>query len=218
MALAPIRFYFDYISPYAYLAWTQLPSLAARHGRMVEPVPVLFAGVLNALDTKGPVEVPPKRLYLFKHCSRLAHGLGVPLSPPPSHPFNPLLALRATAAVAEPEARRQLVSALFAAAWGGGPGVETAEQLTAALASTGLEVPALLAAAHAPENKERLRHNTEELLAAGGFGVPSYTAEGELFWGVDSLGHLELFLQGKDPLREVALERWKNLPASASRR
>jgi 2-hydroxychromene-2-carboxylate isomerase len=59
-------------------------------------VPVLFAGLLNALGTKGPAEVPPKRLYVFKHAFRLAHGLGVPLAPPPAHPFTPLLALRVT--------------------------------------------------------------------------------------------------------------------------
>jgi hypothetical protein len=65
--------------------------------------------------------------------------------------------------------------------------------------------------------KERIRRNTEELLAAGGFGVPSYVADGELFFGVDSLGHFEQFLRGEDPLREVDLSRWANLPASASR-
>ncbi len=59
MALAPLRFCFDYLSPYAYLAWTRMPALAARHGRAVEPVPVLLAGLLNALGSVGPAEIPP---------------------------------------------------------------------------------------------------------------------------------------------------------------
>jgi 2-hydroxychromene-2-carboxylate isomerase len=178
---------------------------------------VLFAGVLNALGTKGPAEVPAKRDYIFKQTVRLAHGLNVPFAPPPAHPFNPLIALRVTEAVADPEARQRLVSALYAATWGGGSGVEGAERVGAVLASVGLDAPALLAAAQSPEIKERIRRNTEELLAAGGFGVPSYMADGELFFGVDSLGHFEQFLRGEDPLREVELERWRKLPASASR-
>ncbi len=218
MALAPLRFCFDYLSPYAYLAWTRMPALAARHGRVVEPVPVLLAGLLNALGSVGPAEIPPKRVYVFKHTYRIAHGFGVPLTPPPSHPFNPLLALRVTAAVEDVEARGRLVSALFAAVWGGGKGVESPETVAIAIQAAGLDAPALLAAAGTPEVKDRVRRNTEEALAAGAFGVPTLLADGELFFGVDSLEHLEQFLRGEDPLSQVDLERWRDLPATASRR
>ncbi|NMO21114.1 2-hydroxychromene-2-carboxylate isomerase [Pyxidicoccus fallax] len=218
MARTPLRFCFDYLSPYAYLAWTRMPALAARHGRAVEPVPVLLAGLLNALGSVGPAEIPPKRVYVFKHTFRIAHEFGVPLTPPPSHPFNPLLALRVTAAVEDWEARGRLVSALYASAWGGGKGAETPEAVAAAIQAAGLDAPALLAAAQTPEVKDRVRRNTEEVLAAGGFGVPTILADGEVFFGVDSLGHLEWFLRGEDPLSQVDLERWRNLPVTASRR
>jgi 2-hydroxychromene-2-carboxylate isomerase len=218
MAHAPLRFCLDYLSPYAYLAWTRMPALAARHGRVLEPVPVLLAGLLNALGTVGPAEIPPKRVYVFKHTSRIAHEFGVPLVPPPSHPFNPLLALRVTAAVEDLEARSRLVSALFASTWGGGKGAETPEAVSAAIQAAGLDAPALLAAAQTPEVKDRVRRNTEEALAAGAFGVPSVLVDGEMFFGVDSLGHLERFLRGEDPLSQVDLERWRDLPSSASRR
>ncbi len=217
MSHAPLRFLFDYISPYAYLAWLRLPTLAERHARSVEPVPILFAGLLNALGTRGPAEVPPKRVYTYKHTFRLAHGMGVPFQPPPAHPFNPLLALRVTTAVTEPEARRRLVSALFHATWGGGGGIETPERVAAAVASAGLDAQALLVAAQSPAIKEQVRRNTEEALAAEAFGVPTILAEGELFFGLDSLGHLEQFLRGEDPLTPAELERWRDLPASASR-
>lgn len=217
MNRAPLRFFFDYVSPYAYLAWTQLPALAERQGRPLELVPVLFAGLLNALGTTGPAEVPRKRLYIYKHTTRLGHDLGVPFAVPPAHPFNPLLALRVTAAVHDAEARRQLVSALYAAAWGGGEGVEGPERVGAAVASAGLDAQALLAAAQTQAVKDELRRNTEELLALGGFGVPSVLADGELFFGVDSLGHLERFLRGEDSLTPAELERLRNLPISASR-
>src|SRR5262245_57137505 len=91
----PIRFFFDLLSPYAYVAWTQIHRLAAKRERSVSIEPVLLAAILNALGQKGPAEIPPKRIYAFKDAYRKAHRAGVgPLTPPPSHPFNPLLALR----------------------------------------------------------------------------------------------------------------------------
>ncbi len=217
MNRAPLRFFFDYISPYAYLAWTQLPALAERHGRTVELVPVLFAGVLNTLGTTGPAEVPRKRFYAYKHVWRLAHELGVPFVMPAAHPFNPLLALRVTIAVREAEARHRLVSALYSAVWAGGGGLVEPERVSAAVASVGLDAPALLEAARTPAVKEQLHRNTEELLALEGFGVPTLLADGELFFGVDSLSHLELFLRGEDPIPREEMERLRNLPIASSR-
>jgi 2-hydroxychromene-2-carboxylate isomerase len=202
----PLRFFFDYVSPYAYLAWTQLPGLAARHGRALELVPVLFAGVLNALGTTGPAEVPHKRFYIYKHTWR-----------PAAHPFNPLLALRVTAAVEDAQARQRLASALYAAVWAGDGELLAPERVGAVVASVGLDARALLAAAQTPAVKEQVRRNTEELLALEGFGVPSLLADGELFFGLDSLGHLERFLRGEDPLHGEDLERLRNLPVAASR-
>ncbi|WP_141590327.1 2-hydroxychromene-2-carboxylate isomerase [Myxococcus sp. AB056] len=218
MAPTPLRFLLDFISPYAYLAWTRLPALAARHGRTVEPVPVLLAGVLNATGNIGPAEVVPKRAYLFKQTFRIAHDFGVPFAPPPTHPFNPLLALRVTAAVDDVEARSRLVSALYASAWGGGKGAESPEAVGAAIQAAGLDAQALLAAAQTQEVKDRVRRNTEAAVAVGAFGVPTYLVDDELFFGVDSLGHLEQFLRGEDPLTPADVERWRTLPASASRR
>lgn len=217
MANAPIRFYFDYVSPYGYLAWTQLQGIAERHGRTVEPVPVVLGAILSTFGTKGPAEVPAKRDYLFKHLVRIAHGLKVPFVAPPSHPFNPLAALRMTLAVEDAEARKRLVSAVYTAVWAGGGGAEKPEQVAAVAEAVGLDPKPLLAAAQSPEVKNQLRQNTDELLKLGGFGVPSYTAEGELFFGVDSLVHLEAFLRGEDPLEPEALERWRHLPASVKR-
>lgn len=217
MANAPIRFYFDYVSPYAYLAWTQLHGIAQRHGRTVEPVPIVLGAVLGAFGTKGPAEVPAKRDYLFKHLVRIAHVLQVPFVAPPSHPFNPLLALRVTLAVEDAQVRQRLVSALYSAVWAGGGGAEKPEQVAAVVKSLGLDPEPLLARAQTPEVKNQLRQNTDEMMKLGGFGVPTYTADGEMFFGVDSLGHLELFLRGEDPLKPEALERWRRLPATATR-
>lgn len=215
---APITFYFDYVSPYAYVAWRAIHPIAAAAGREVAPRPTLFAAILDARGQKGPAEIPEKRAYTFKDAYRKAHAHGLPpLVPPPGHPFNPLLPLRVSAAL-EGAAQRAAIDALFDAAWATGAGVDTPERVVAALAPTGLDAAALVARASEPEIKERVRAATTEALDAGAFGVPTLIVEGELFWGVDSLGALEAFLAGRDPLPKTLLARWADLPASATRR
>jgi 2-hydroxychromene-2-carboxylate isomerase len=211
-----IRFLFDYVSPYAYLASTQIGALAERHQRQVEPVPVLFAGLLDATGTRGPAEIPAKRAYLFRDVVRLARLLGVALEPPATHPFNPLVALRVTGCVADPAARHRLVAALYRATWVERERVDQPEVVARVAEGVGLDGRALLESAASPEGKARLRHSTEEALAAGAFGVPSMLAEDELFWGLDSLPLLDRRLAGEriDPAR---IEGFLSVAASARR-
>jgi 2-hydroxychromene-2-carboxylate isomerase len=192
-----MKFYFDFISPYAYLAWQKLRGT-------VEPVPVLLAAILNATGQKGPAEIPAKRVYTMKNIARLAHDHGIPMAPPPSHPFNPLLALRV--AILDPS----FIDPIFHAVWRDGIGVETPEKLAQ------IGVPKELIE-RAPEAKELLKRNTEYAIEKGVFGVPTMEVDGELFWGFDSLAHLQRFIQGEDPLDKDTVERWLTLPASASR-
>lgn len=216
-----LTLYFDYISPYAYLGWTQIHALAQRHGRDVHAIPVLFAAMLNANGHKGPAEIPSKRLYVFKDVVRLAHDLGQRIEPPPSHPFNPLLALRVTMA-AEPGPRRNaVVDALYRATWGpganAGPGIFDGVGVRAALEGAVEGVDELLTLASSPPIKKRLRDATDTALEIGAFGVPTVVADGELFWGVDSFGHLERFLRGDDPVQDADLKRWRDLPVQSQR-
>ncbi len=216
---AELVFYFDYISPYAYIAWTQIHRLAEARGARVRPAPILFAALLNAHGQKGPAEIPAKRAYTFKDAFRKAHRLGLPrLQPPPSHPFNPLLALRATALLEGSPAQRGVIDALFGATWAGGPGIESPEALVAALSHLDVDAAKLVSRANDEEAKARVRAGGEAALAAGAFGVPTVVAGGELFWGVDALDALADFLDGKDPVPDDLLARWKDLPATAQRR
>lgn len=217
MSTPALRFYFDFISPYAYLGWIQIHALAARHGREVEAVPILFAALLNHHGHKGPAEIPPKRLYIFKNVMRLAHRLGVPLVPPPAHPFNPLLALRVASLPLPPAVRRSVIDALFAAAWGGGGGVADVAAVRRAVDAAGLDGAALLTEAAMPAAKDRLRLQTDDALAHGLFGVPSVEVDGELFWGCDAFPDVETFLRGEDPVSPTDLARWASLPAAAHR-
>ena len=213
-----IQFLFDYISPYAYLAWTQLPKLARRHGCSVEPIPVLFAGLLNANGQLGPAEVPSKRVYVFKDAMRSAHNLGLPLVPPPTHPFRPLLSLRVSCLETLGEQRWRVIDSLFHATWGSGAGVETGEQVSAVLANLGLDPTDIIAQASTVKIKQRLRDNTAQAIAAGVFGVPTMLIGGELFWGYDSFGHIDRFLSGKEALDTTLVQRWIDIRATAERR
>jgi 2-hydroxychromene-2-carboxylate isomerase len=214
--MSPIHFHFDYLSPYAYLAWTQIHALAARHSREVLPVPTLLAPLLAHGKTKGPAEIPAKRVWIFKDTVRTARKLGVPLAPPPSHPFNPLLALRVTGLV-EGGPQRRLVDGLYAATRGGGSGVEDPAAVARIATEAGLDGEALVRQAQAPEAKDRLRSTTERAIAAGVFGVPTMIVDGELFWGLDAFGHLDSFLAGQDPLRPEDFARWAAIKPTATR-
>src|SRR5262249_17604158 len=209
MAARAVRFYFDYISPNAYLAWSQLHAMAERHGRSVEPVPVLFAGLLEAHGQLGPAEVPPKALWMARNNLRKATLLGIPLRPPASHPFNPLLVLRVSSLPIEEDARRRLIDALFAATWARELRVDDPAVVARAVDEAGLDGEALVAEAGRAESKARLRQQTELAIGAGVFGVPTAIVDGELFWGYDDFPFLERFLAGSDPIDGEAAKAWR---------
>jgi len=215
-APASIPLYFDFISPYAFIAWTQVHAIAERNGFTVEPIPVLFAALLDAHGTKGPAEIPAKRSYTFRDAYRKAHRLGLPpLRPPPSHPFNPLLALRVASLPLTPPERRRVIDALYEATWVLGTGIETPEAVAAAATRAGLDGEALVKTAQEPGAKLALRAATERAVAQGVFGVPTVVVDSELFWGTDGLEHVETALRGADPVPKDL--SWAERPASATR-
>ena len=211
-----IRFYLDYISSNAYLAWEVLPKLAATYGASYEAVPVLFAGLLEAHGQLGPAEVPAKARWMGRNNLRKASLLGLPLEPPAFHPFNPLLALRA-ASVAEPiEKRNALIGALMRGVWARGLHVSEPAVVAALADEVGLGGAELVARASEPAAKALLRRQTDEAIAAGLFGVPTLIVGGELFWGYDDFPYLELYLAGKDPLPRES--RWGDPIVPSARR
>jgi 2-hydroxychromene-2-carboxylate isomerase len=215
-----LYFFFDYISHNAYLAWHQAPALARRHGLTLTPVPVLFGAMLSHYRQVGPAELPAKSSWMLRNVLRKARQHGIPVAPPASHPFNPLLALRATCAVADEATRERVVERLFRATWAESRPMHEPEALRALLRELGLPAEELLAAAGAEPAKQRLRENTDAALAAGVFGVPSFAARGELFWGFDDMEYLEMFLSGRDVLSpdRAELAPWAAVRPSVERR
>jgi 2-hydroxychromene-2-carboxylate isomerase len=212
-----IRFYFDYISPNAYIAWTQIGGLAERHGCEVEPVPVLYAAMLNAHGQLGPAEIRPKAAWMWRNVMRKAALLGIPLHPPRSHPFNPLLALRVTSLSMNPSVRSAVIDTLFAAVWSGGPGVVDREVVARITTEAGLDGEAAVDHAAEPQAKKWLFDQTEQSIADGVFGVPSMKVGDELFWGYDDFPYLERYLRGEDPLDRGQLSAWSKVRPSAQR-
>ena len=216
---ATIRFYFDYISPNAYLAWTQLPRVGERHGYAIEPVPVLFAGLLEASRQLGPAEIPPKIRWMSRNNLRKAALLGVPLNPPAFHPFNPLLALRVSSLPLAASERQALIGVFFEAVWVRALHVSDPVVVARLVDEIGLGGSTLVTEAERAECKTRLREQTDGAISRGVFGVPTMEVGGELFWGYDDFPFLELFLAGNDPLDPTEWQKWAAAPRpSAVRR
>lgn len=213
--MSDVDLWFDPISPYAWLAARQLDridALAAVRGR-----PVLFAGLLDHHGNVGPAEIPSKRAYTFRDVVRTADRLGLRVEGPPAHPFNPLTALRACVSIDDDASRRRLAVALMDAAWAEGRDLESSDVVRDVAARVGLDADAIVAATREPAIKQRLFDATQEAIAAGVFGVPSFVVEGEVFWGSDRLDALLHRLAGHR-LDEGALAKILARPASATRR
>lgn len=188
-----IEFWFDPISPFAYLAFEQLPD--ALTGLSVEVVyrPVLFAGLLAHWGQKGPAEIEPKRAWTFRHVHWLARQHGTPMQTPSQHPFNPLAHLRLMLACAPVGGtpNRRVCEAVLHHVWRGGFDANDAERLQALTVE--------LAPGSAPEDasiKQALKDATTEATRRGIFGVPSFVVEGRVFWGLDALPMLADHLRG----------------------
>ncbi len=213
---ACVAFYFDPVSPYAWLAALQLGRLDEA-GLDVEVRPVLFAGLLATHGNLGPAEIPAKRTYIFRDVMREALALGRKMVGPPAHPFNPLRALRMCTAVDDASARRRLAVALLDAAWGKGHDITAPAELGRIAGDEGLDAATLDRLADAPEIKQRLTAATAGAAAEGIFGVPTFVLDGEMFWGADRVGALLRHAAGQG-IDESHLRAVLARPAAATRK
>lgn len=192
-----VRLHFDFISPYSYLALTQVERFGEEHGIVWTVRPILYAAVLDRRGLIGPAEEPVKQAYTARDIVRAADRLGVPLVGPPEHPFNSLPALRTLCIYQDEPQALHLAVRLSILCWGEGQPLTHPETLIAALDECGLPATGLAERIASPEIKGRLRANTEEALEAGVFGVPTFIWQRELFWGHDRLAHLADRLAGR---------------------
>lgn len=215
MAQPVVKCYFDPISPFFWLASKEFGRIEAA-GCAVELEPVLFAGLLKAHGQKGPAEIPAKREHTFRDVMRLAAERGWRFKGPPGHPFNPLLALRMSVAIAQPAARKRFALAMADACWERGRDLSDARVLTALADECGLDGQALALAAATPAVKQALAEATARAIAIGVFGVPTFAYQGELFWGGDRIASL-LWHAAGNRIDEAALKDFLDRPALAQR-
>jgi len=203
------RWYFDFISPFAWLQWPRIRELAAHEP--IEFCPLLFAGLLAHHGQKGPAEIPAKRDFTYRYVLWKATTLGMPLRFPPAHPFNPLAALRlCTHAGRSTEA----IDAIFRHLWEHGRAGDTADSLAPVAAQLGLSAQAAQADADA---KALLRRNFDAALAEGVFGVPTLATEGQVFWGEDATAMYLAWRAGAELFASDAMRALATLPVAAMR-
>lgn len=206
-----IEWFFDVLSPFAYLALPAVERIAEE--REVRCVPILFGGVLKHWGQLGPAEIPAKRVHTYRLCINLAERMGVPFRMPPVHPFNPLGALRVLTAL---EAPLSTVRGALALVWAEGVDVSGAEGFARLCARLGVaDADGLIAETGA---KEGLRLATERAVAGGVFGVPTLAVEGELFWGVDAMPLALRFIGDRGVLRRGEMGRLGELGEMQRRR
>jgi 2-hydroxychromene-2-carboxylate isomerase len=208
-AMRRVLWYFDFVSPFSYLSLARLGELPADVA--LDYRPVLFAGLLAHFGQKGPAEIEAKRRWTYRWCQWSAERLGVPFRFPAAHPFNPLHHLRlAIAAGTTPAA----VRTIFEDVWTTGADASDPLRFRALCEKLGVE-PAHVSS---PEVKDALRKGTDDAVAAGVFGVPTFVADGEVFWGSDSIDFLKAFLADGSFFERDEMRRLDTLPVGAQRR
>ena len=184
-----VEYYFDFGSPAAYLAFTQLPQLAADTGAAVVWRPMLLGGVFAATGNSSPVTVPAKGRYTFTDFSRFAQRYGVPLKRNPAFPINTLILMRIATGLQMRDDPRftAYVQAVFRAIWVDAQPMGDAATVAQVLQAAGLDAPELLALAAEPAVKDQLKAQTETAVQRGVFGAPTFFVGEHMFWGQDRL-------------------------------
>lgn len=197
------NFYFDFLSPFSFFAFKRLQKFDHLH---IHYKPVALGPLLNHWGIKGPGEVTPKREFLLKQCLRYAAKNQMSFTTPKTHPFNSLYALRLALKSTAGEQQPLVIKTLWEAGWEKRIDMGEPDELQKALRDAGLPAEELYEKSFSKEAKVELKANIQEAISSGVFGVPSFVAGSELFWGNDALDSLLDFLEGKDPLDREKLQ------------
>ena len=191
-----LEYFFDYVSPFSYLADSQLPALVERTGAELCYRPFLLGGVMKASGNSPPFSVPAKGRYVLLDSQRWAARYGLPLHPNPHFPVNTVLPLRAALVLQEDGGFPAYHDALFKAMWSEGQNVADAAVLRTLLEKLGIDADHVFARCQEPPIKDSLRANTDEAVERGAFGAPTFFVGDQIFFGNDRLDFVEAALRG----------------------
>jgi len=203
--------YFDLVSPFAYLALGEIEALSLQVPIALRPV--LFGAMLNHWGQLGPAEIAPKRVQTSRICVWKARENGIAFRFPPAHPFNPLVLLRLLTAL---DGRPDAVRALFDLIWRDGRDPQSPETLR--LARERLGIADFDAVIETSDAKAKLRLATQAAVAAGVFGVPTLALGGQLFWGTDAMPMARAYLANPLLFEDEEMRRVEALPTGVDRR
>ncbi len=184
-----LDFYFDVGSPAAYLAYTQLPKIAAETGATINWQPMLLGGVFQATGNSSPATVPAKGKYMFGDLERFARRYGVPFKHNPHFPINTLMLMRGAAGLQLRKDERfgAYVKAVFEAIWVDGKNLNDLAVTGAVLHAAGFDAAGILALVSQQDVKDRLKVLTQRAVERGIFGAPTLFVGEQMFWGQDRL-------------------------------
>jgi 2-hydroxychromene-2-carboxylate isomerase len=206
----PVAWYFDFVSPFCWLQWPAIRALAAT--REVTLRPILFGALLKQMNHLGPAEIPCKREFTYRYALWRARQAGMPLRFPPTHPFNPLPALRLCVAAGN---TIEVAGAIYEWIWAHGRAADTPDALAPLAASFG--ITDLREALSAPAVKAELQANFEHGMRDRLFGVPTLAIGDELFWGADAHDFAMAYLDNPDLFADGEMARLGDLPVGLSR-
>ena len=192
-----LEFFFDVGSPASYLAWTQLPALAERTGAVLRYRPMLLGGVFKATGNASPAALPAKGRYTHHDMQRFARRYGITLTMNPHFPVNTLMGMRLATAALDTEHRDAMLTALFEGMWRRERDLADPAVLAATLSEAGLDAEHWAARAQDAGVKEALKATTEEAVARGVFGAPTFFVGEEMYFGQDRLDFVEAHLSGE---------------------
>lgn len=193
---AAIHFYFDFSSPYSYIASEWVEAVAARHGRRVQWHAMLLGATFQAAELKPPMSYPIKRDYVLRDFERSARFAGLPYKQPERFPIATQNAARVFWWLDAQDPARAVAwaHAGLRAYFTRGVQLDDPAQLKALAAESGIDAEAAEAAWQDPQWKEKLKAVNEQAIASGVFGAPFFIVDGEPFWGNDRQAQIEQWL------------------------
>ena len=182
-----VEFYYDFGSPTAYLAATQLPDLCAQFDATLVYRPVLLGGIFKSVDSGTPVSVKPKGEWMFDDIQRYAKRYGVPFAMNPHFIFHTISVMRGAIWALDAGVIETYTAAMFQASWADGRNVNDADEIADIVSAAGLDAQAMAAAIQDPVVKQGLIDATQASVDRGLFGVPTMFVDGEMHFGQDRL-------------------------------
>ncbi len=192
-----LEFYFDYGSPYSYLADTQVEAIAQRTGATLARKPMLLGGVFKATGNHSPAELPAKSAWSAFDMPMWSTHYGVPFRRNPFFPVNTLALMRGAAAAQLDGLFDRYHPAMYKAMWVDGRNLNDINEVAAVLTAAGLDARRFGQRIQDQDVKDRLKATTEDAVARGVFGAPTCFVDGMMFFGNDRLPFVELALKGE---------------------